>query len=599
VAWAVGSFGSANPWVLRTAVIPLAVAVAGVVIVGFVARRWHSDLVAGIGAGLLAGWAAFTLRLALHGTPYGFDGLGGDAGRLAAMANQYSTTWHTSDGIVHSVPSAYPPLFPWLVGHTAALVHVPAWRLLGPAEAVTVSLVVIAGFAMWRLLVPAPLALALTLPVLLGFEVPSKSYEILALAVLTPWVIATFGQPPHGRRRLHWLPAGVIGGLSVTLYWQYLLFGLLGIVALVVLTWRDSPGRGRYARHVALTTAVALLVASWYLVPYVGWTLLHGSRQVADVGQAGVASSPLIFLAMTPLAVLELIGLGGLAWYRGRVWWGRPLALLTASAYAYWLIWLVIFSATWQTGILQDTPRLIAPLLASAGVLTIVQSAPVIVRKFDVKAVPAALPTTAVCLLVLWTAVSSWQAWMPGGPGEPGGPPGYQYSVSSTPNDASAAFSTPLPDDTYPQFEPASMRWPIFPVHAIEKDVESVDGQDAAPVTLSASESLFAFADWPGYIALNEGAADPGTNWPARFAVVQQLARTTDPSAFATASAHTRFGPIDVFILQVSPRQWVWPDLGPAPVAFSPAQFSSRAFTVFTNLTGGFVVAVRRPAQHQ
>jgi len=103
VAWAVGSFGSANPWVLRTAMIPLAVAVAGVVIVGFVARRWHSDLVAGIGAGLLAGWAAFTLRLALHGTPYGFDGLGGDAGRPIVASDPEGTVTRSYLAIAEEV----------------------------------------------------------------------------------------------------------------------------------------------------------------------------------------------------------------------------------------------------------------------------------------------------------------------------------------------------------------------------------------------------------------------------------------------------------------------------------------------------------------
>jgi len=55
------------------------------------------------------------------------------------MANRYAQHLHSSDGIVPSVPSNYPPLFPWLVGRTSALVHVPAWRLLGPAEAITLS----------------------------------------------------------------------------------------------------------------------------------------------------------------------------------------------------------------------------------------------------------------------------------------------------------------------------------------------------------------------------------------------------------------------------------------------------------------------------
>jgi hypothetical protein len=183
VAFAAATLGPADPFRLRVAMVPVVVAVAGVIVAGVASRR---------------------LRVALHGTPFGFDGLGSDAGRLAAMANRYATTWHSSDGIVPSVPSHYPPLFPWLVGRTSALIHVPAWRLLGPAEAITLSFAVIAGYLLWRYLVPGPLALAVTLPILLCFSLPAKAFEILALAVFIPWTLATFGEPPRGRR-LHWL----------------------------------------------------------------------------------------------------------------------------------------------------------------------------------------------------------------------------------------------------------------------------------------------------------------------------------------------------------------------------------------------------------
>ena len=199
VAFAAATLGPADPFLLRVAMIPVVVLVVGVIVVGIASRRLPADLASGIGAGLFGGWMAFTLRLALHGTPFGFDGMGGDAGRMAAMANRYASTWHSSDGIVPSVPSHYPPLFPWLVGRTSALIHVPAWRLLGPAEAITLSFAVVAGYLLWRLLLPGPLALAVTLPVLLCFSLPEKAYEILALTVFVPWAMATFGDPPRGR----------------------------------------------------------------------------------------------------------------------------------------------------------------------------------------------------------------------------------------------------------------------------------------------------------------------------------------------------------------------------------------------------------------
>jgi hypothetical protein len=483
------------------------------------------------------------------------------------------------------------------VGRTGALVHVPAWRLLGPAEAITLSFAVVAGFALWHLLVPGPLALALTLPVLLSFTLPEKAYEILALAVFTPWVLATFGQPPRGRR-LHWLPAGLIGGLSVVLYWTFIMYGALGIVALVAFTWRASSQRAQYVRHVALTVAVAAVVASWYLIPYAGWAFLHGSKQVDDLYQGGeISASPLPFLAITPLGILELIGLVGMVWWRGRVWWGKPLLLLTGSAYTYWLICLAIFTMSGHTALLQDTPRMIEPLLATAGVLTIVQVSPGIVRRLAVRTAPAGLPTVALCLLAAWTAVASWQAWMPGGPPATGGL--YRPAVSTSPNETTAAFTTPLPDGSYPRFGPASLRWPWFPVDPIKADVGSVVGPGASPVTLSVSEHLFAYVNWPGYIAVFMTAADTNTDWPTRYAALQRLSHVTEPAAFATASAHTPFGPIDVFILHGGSGRWIWEPGGSlaAAVSFSPAQFSPRTFTVFTGLPGHIVVVVRRPPQ--
>ena len=158
MAFGAATLGSGDPFRLRVAMIPVVVLVAGVVVAGLVSRRLPADLASGVGAGLAGGWVAFTARSALHGTPYPFGGLGSDAGRMAAMANRYASTWHSSDGIVPSVPSNYPPLFPWLVGRASALIHIPAWRLLGPAEAITLSFAVVAGYLLWRLLLPGPLA---------------------------------------------------------------------------------------------------------------------------------------------------------------------------------------------------------------------------------------------------------------------------------------------------------------------------------------------------------------------------------------------------------------------------------------------------------
>jgi hypothetical protein len=157
VAFAAASIGRGDPFRLRVAMIPVAVLVAGVIIVGLASRRLPADLASGLAAGLFGGWVAFTLRVAVHGTPFGFGGLGSDAGRLAAMANRYSHAWRSSDAIVPSVPAHYPPLFPCWWRRPPLHAH----RLLSPAEAITLSFAVVAGYPLWRYLTPGPVALAL------------------------------------------------------------------------------------------------------------------------------------------------------------------------------------------------------------------------------------------------------------------------------------------------------------------------------------------------------------------------------------------------------------------------------------------------------
>jgi hypothetical protein len=197
---------------------------------------------------------------------------------------------------------------------------------------------------------------------------------------------------------------------------------------------------------------------------------------------------------------------------------------------------------------------------------------------------------------MIWTGFTAWQAWMPGGPTSTTGL--FQPPVNSERNDTTAAFATPYPGGSYSHAAPASIRSPKFPTGIIQQDVASVLGGSAAPVTLSASEQLFAFVNWPGYIGVTWGAAGIDTNWPARYAALEKLSRVTDPAAFSAASARTAFGPIDVFILQrTSPGRWTWQPAGsPDPaITFTPAQFSPDAFTVFDNLPGNFVLVVRQP----
>ena len=579
-----------SPFTLQGSATPLVVG-AGLLASGLlVARRWPSGPVAGLVAGAFAGWVALTMHTGLHGTPYAFTN--GDTIRLSAMAERYTTTIHSADGIVGGVPSEYPPLFPWLIGRASVLFDVPAWRLLGPADTLLSSAVIVVSFVLWRRMLSDWVALVVALVTFTVFLQPAKPYEVMALDVTIPWVLATFATHPGSR--LGWLPAGIVGGLLITLYQGYLMFTALGIVVLIAITWRASAHRGQYARHVVGVVIVALGLSSWFLAPYVSWALRHGLQETDRYQDPLIALNPFPFLSVTPVGALTAIGLVGTVWYRHRLWWARPLLLLTLGAYIYRFGAEALFIGDGHTLVLQYTVDVIIATLSVAGVLTTARGLPRLVRRLS-PSPPTGLGALVIGLVVMWAATSGWYDWLPGLPTAANQP---FTSTLSSGYQPSLAFLMALPDGSYPRFAPSTGRFAWFPTTPIVHDVHSVLGRNRAPLTLSWSETLFATQPWPGFIAVGANAA-PGTeHWFSRVTALKALSRITDPTAFAHASAHTPYGGIDAFVLHQQGRLWYWGAYdNPTTISFRPTQFAPSTFVTFRGLADNTVLAVRRPGR--
>ena len=78
-------------------------------------------------------------------------------------------------------------------------------------------------------------ALTISALVLVTWFDPRKAYEVLTLVIFVPWVLDVFGRPP--RPRLHWLPAGVLGGFIVVTYQAWVVYAAFGLLALIALAW--------------------------------------------------------------------------------------------------------------------------------------------------------------------------------------------------------------------------------------------------------------------------------------------------------------------------------------------------------------------------
>jgi hypothetical protein len=178
-----------------------------------------------------------------------------------------------------------------------------------------------------------------------------------------------------------------------------------------------------------------------------------------------------------------------------------------------------------------------------------------------------------------------WQVWTPSPIGAS------DAAAHPTPGDANfaaLAHAEPLPNGELPRFHPKNTTVPWFPTTPIKTAVERRLGPEARPLTVSANEKLFAFLPWPAYVAVARLSSNTYTHWDDRVAELRTLSRLTDPAAFAAASGATRFGRIDVFVLNGHASYWGW-----GPLQFNPRLFNA-AYWWVEQLPNSIVVAVRR-----
>jgi Arabinofuranosyltransferase N terminal/Arabinofuranosyltransferase A C terminal len=581
-----------NPITARGATLPIAIGIVGGGVLLMLALWRPSDILTGVAAGGYAAWVGITLAISYTGTPFGDSGLRGDAARLAAMATRYSDTWLPVDGFVPSVPTEYPPLYPWLLGRISNVLDLPAWSLMSHSEVLLMSAAVLLGFLCWNGLVPPPVALALAVIPPWVFGQPRKSYEIVVLAVFVPWVIRTLTNRPRREGGFHWLVGGVIGGLMIQVYQGYFLFSAIGLAAVIILTWRRADERGRYVRHVMGVVVTAFVVAAWYLLPFLYGTFAIGGERVNDyyistpiIDQPlglGFLSAPFSSLEAT----LEILGLVGILWFARSQWWAPPFLAIAAGAYVFRWLMVLVFTVNGHTMYLHYTSRLISTVLISGGVLTIVTVAAIMTRERWPPAQRSRIGLLAICALVVAAAFGGLRLWMPFPPGMASVDRG---DVEASANLVTFAHAEPLPDGNLPRYRPPeiTVRW--FPVEPIERTVERELGDDARPVTLAIDERLFAYLPWEAYVPVHRPAANTFVHYDDRVEELRRLAAIRDPDEFASATQDTPYGGIDVFVLRERGPGWAWGD-----VFFQREQFDDKYWAVDDSLPEDVVVAVRR-----
>jgi hypothetical protein len=579
IAYVVAHVGGSSTNGPRTWSLPIAACLLGGVILGFAALRRLPAWVTGATAGLAGAWAMLAMSTLFSGTPFPPFGLLGDAGRLVALATRYSVTPFSSDAWVPGYPGDYPPLFPWAVGRVSALTGFEAWKLVGRAEFFVTAAAIVVGFLLWRRIVSDWTALLITLALFSTTALPQKAYEVIALVAFIPWLLSTAVRPPRGR--MHWLTAGIIGGLIFLSYFAWFIFGILGLAAIVVTAWRNEPNRRAYVLYLLKIVAVAVVLSSWYLVPYIEATLQHGSDSLGDInGSGGGWDDMFAFLNFSLPGVLALIGLVGLLVLVRTTWWAKPLLALALGTFLYRVLNVAGLVLTNHSQLSQYAGRLVNGVLWVAGVLVLVHAVPRLANRFSWTP-PRNLIAVGLAVLIGYIGLTFTALYLPSGAQG-------TYTVR--------AYGEPYPDGHYLEADP-TLRTDWFPVAPVQQAVEAVYGPNVHRVSLSVDDRLYAYLPWPGYLSTDR--IGMFIKWDQRFAELQKLAATKNPDAFAAASANTAFGPIDIFILKAEGGSWNFSAAlgfngGKGTVSFEPEQFDQAHWVVRTDLPENIVVAIRR-----
>jgi galactan 5-O-arabinofuranosyltransferase len=488
--------------------------------------RLLSDLTVAATATYVSG----SLMLVLAGTPWGLYGLFGDQQFRTQMVTRFSTSLGSADAAYRGLPSHYPPMVPWIEGHAAVVLGLPAWEMVKYGQLALDAAVPILAYLLWRRVVDAPRAAVIVALTSVFNADPYKPDEWLVLALLVPWWIDAIRdyRGPRTRAWPAWLH-GVLAGLLLTTYSFYFLpLAVATVAGLVADLVRRRPWRPILVRYLVVA-AVGLVVSAWYWLPLV---LVRLRGIPADSLQMRWLDSHVIEVPLLSGGALGgglvLLGIVYLVAAAGR----RPVAeavLLVALA-AYVVIGGGLLLAVlnrpmlgWKADVLAVQALLIGGVLALFELGRLARRLAGSISLVD-RALTALVTVTALAGTLHF--VGTWVS----------GTPVVDAHITRLPNG-----SLPKPGRTAGQ----RRSWPsaLQLRHALGGDVST------SSVVVTTNSTLFATTPIHLFTPAISIYSNPFGQFDARLRFLQRLAATRDPQQLTRLARHNSFDPIDAFIL--------------------------------------------------
>lgn len=585
-----GTAAHMNPFSPRTQyglrVAPIVVAVIAVA-AGWWARRrghiWDADLL----PALFGGLTALTLATALHGTPFGIDGLNGDQTYRTENVTRFADSWWGGDYTYRGLPAYYAPLYFWTLGRTAALAHVAPWHMLKLGVIAVAFVAPLVSYLMWRPIVaPRTAALISVATVPLVTTALIEPYDWIALLVFLPWWL----QVGHGlgrsdRPRSRMVVLGLIGSLLFCLYYYYFYLIPIALLLHIVVAKRRGEFSWRELRRTFAILGIAALGSAPFWAP-LGWSFLTAPAFESLNNRWMTVNSGLLALPMLEPSVLGALCMTGLVFLvvTARERLSRSLLLVLISTYVWHAVGF-LFTVVGEPLMSFRMRDLVEPILLSAAALALVR----LVRLAAAAAPNWRLPTGTTARLVaaagILLAIFVGDQYVGGVLGKPF---------------IQAAHNQPLPGGKLPPFHDPSAKTQAPGAASLAAIIDSEYTGGGHPVVLTDRTDLMAYYPYFGFLQWNANYSHPTAQYRDRLAFLADLARSGTSAEFAQRSGANPYDRIDAIVLSVKKDSLVFKTADDAfpfgtktrEVDTPKSLVASEYFRV--SLVDGYLVAVRR-----
>lgn len=549
---------------------------------------WDADLWPTVYGGI----AAFTLLMALHGTPFAPNGLQGDQVFRTEAITRFADTWTSADFTYRGLPAFYPSGYLWILGRIADVAGIDPWRMTKDGTIAATMLAPLVCYLLWRRLVPRRVAalIAVVPLVVVNYYEP---YSWLVLVTIVPWWLETV----HGITRADVRPLHpiLLGSVGLVMFLTYYYFFFVAAIALVIHLVAQSVTRAldwAQLRRTALAFAVIGAGSGVFWLPLV-LSILGAHHPMSEANRwfsssGGIPNLP--FTDPSPVGALTLVGLCFLVLTARTEALSRGLLVFLAAAYAWYLLGWPAAALDAPLLTLRAAP-LISVILVTAGVLALVRIAPHAgtwllntTQPFAFRFRPVQLRTVGAVLLLV-VLLGTIRSFMTTAYDDPS---------------MEVAQAERRPNGSSPASGRTHGEGPFVSVDALSQAINARYSGPGHPVVLSTRSDLLALTPYYGFVQWQVYYSHPAGQFEERISFLRQLAASRNPQEFAERTMDNPYDRIDAFVLRENGDDLVFEfrddnfpqGAKPGSVTFPRSLFGSAEFDLVD--LGEYVVATLR-----